>query len=71
MLPAVGNIIEGVDWLRKRKLFLEEELARTDDEVTRVTIQAELDVVTEDLRRTETKRRNSWILGFRLPHQQD
>jgi hypothetical protein len=67
----VGNIIEGPDWLQKRLEFLEEELARTSDEVSRVVIQAEIDVVAEDLKRLRRKRRTSWIVGFRLPHQQD
>jgi len=67
----VANIIDGVDWLQKRLAFLREELERTEDDVTRVAIEAEIDVVTGDLQRLGRARRNGWILGFRLPHQQD
>jgi hypothetical protein len=67
----VGEIVEGSEWLQKRLEFLEEELERTTDEVTRVAIHAEIDVVAEDLRRLRSKRRTSWIIGFRLPHEQD
>jgi hypothetical protein len=68
--PDVGTI-EGKDWLQKRLEFLEKELGRTRDEVDRVVIQAEIDVVAGDLRRKRRKRGMSWILGFRLPHEQD
>jgi hypothetical protein len=70
-IPSVGKISDGRDWLENRLEFLEEELARTTDEVTRVAIEAEIDVVMEDLSRLRRIRRRPWIVGFRLPHQQD
>jgi hypothetical protein len=70
-LPVVGSIIDSLDWLEKRLEFLEAEFGRTADEVTRVAIQIEIDVVTEDLGRIRRTRRSAWVLGGRLPHQQD
>ncbi len=67
----MGSIIDGLDWLEKRLEFLEAEFGRTADEVTRVAIQIEIDVVTEDLGRIRRARRHAWVLGARLPHQQD
>ena len=67
----MANIVEGSDWLENRLEFLEAELGRTEDEVTRVTIQAEIAVVEEDLRRARRRGLRPWILGFRLPHEQD
>lgn len=66
----MGNITDSSDWLEKRLEFLEAEFEQTTDEVTRVTIQAEIDVVRADLGRVRRTRRNGWILGARLPHQQ-
>jgi hypothetical protein len=67
----VPDIVSGPEWLEKRLAFLEEELEREDDEVTRVAIQAEIDVVRGDLGRTRGTRRRFWILGARLPHEPD
>jgi hypothetical protein len=70
-LAGVARITDGQEWLEKRLRFLQEELGRTTDEINRVAIQAELDVVRGDLERTQRARGWQWILGGRLPHQQD